>query len=48
MVVELRNGSRYRAYQYSNPSFSSEPQAVSASEIMKVANQVIADSNAAW
>ena len=48
MVVELRNGSRYRAYQYSNPSFSSEPQALSASEIMKVVNQGIADSNTVW
>lgn len=45
MVVELRNGSRYRAYQYSNPSFSSEPQAISANKIMKAVNQVIADSN---
>jgi hypothetical protein len=45
LVVELRNGSGYRAYQYSNPSLSSEPQAISANKIMKVVNQVIVDSN---
>jgi hypothetical protein len=34
MVVEVRNGSDYRAYRYSNPSFRNEPQAQRASQII--------------
>ena len=40
MVVEVRNGLNYRAYEYSNPAFRSEPEAKIAAQIMKL----VADS----
>ncbi|WP_376692950.1 hypothetical protein [Wenzhouxiangella sp. EGI_FJ10409] len=36
MVVELRTGSRYRAYQYANPGFRDQPEAQAAARIMRV------------
>lgn len=45
IVVELRDGPRYRAYEYSNPMFRSEPQAVSASKVMRIVGGIISDSN---
>ena len=45
MVVEVRDGSNYRAYKYSNPSFRSQPEAVAASKIMDIAIAVFHQSN---
>lgn len=36
MVVEIKSGASYRAYEYSNPRFRTEPEAMNASQIMDV------------
>jgi hypothetical protein len=41
MVVEVRNGSDYRAYGYSNPSFRDEAEAQSAAQIIRVVSDAI-------
>ena len=41
IVVEVRHGSNYRAYEYSNPVFRNQPEAVAASKIMEVVANVI-------
>jgi hypothetical protein len=38
VVVELRDGTQYRAYSYSNPSFNKAPEARRAEAIMKALN----------
>ena len=45
MVVEVRNGPKYRAYQYSNPAFRDEPEARAATKIMRTIGAVISDSD---
>jgi tryptophan synthase alpha subunit len=40
MVVEIRDGTSYRAYQYSNPIFRSQPEAVAASKIITIVHKV--------
>jgi hypothetical protein len=42
MVVELRNGSRYRAYQYLNSWIREEPEAIAATRIMQGVSKTIA------
>jgi hypothetical protein len=40
VVVEIATPSGYRAYEYSNPMFRSEPEAKAALEIMRAVNDV--------
>jgi hypothetical protein len=40
VVVEVRDGAAYRAYDYSNPSFRPEPEAQAASRIIRIASGV--------
>jgi hypothetical protein len=44
MVVEIRSGSDYRAYGYSNPSVRTEPQAQSASHIIRMINSLVSQA----
>ena len=41
MVVEIRNGSSYRAYEYSNPIFRDEAEAQAAAQIIRVVSDAI-------
>lgn len=41
MVVEVRDGSSYRAYEYANPSLRSGPHAEAASQIIQAIGNVI-------
>ena len=40
IVVEVRQGSVYRAYEYSNPVFRSEPEAKAAAQIISTVSDV--------
>lgn len=42
MVVEIRDGASYRAYEYSNPAFRKEPEAKAAVKIMHEVSDVFA------
>ena len=48
MVVEIRDGGRYRAYQYSNPGFRTEPEAVSALKIMQEVANTMHKTKSVW
>ena len=41
MVVEIRDGSQYRAYEYSNSWARKEPEAVAATEILQVVGKAM-------
>lgn len=41
IVVEVRHGSNYRTYEYSNPGSRNEPEAVAAKKIMGVVARVM-------
>ncbi|HSE59998.1 MAG TPA: hypothetical protein VLA99_14960 [Nitrospiraceae bacterium] len=45
MVVELRDRTSYRAYQYSNRLSRSEPEAVAAAEIIRIVGEVFNEVN---
>lgn len=45
MVVEVREGSSYRAYEYSNPAFRSEPEAEAATMIIHAIADVFRQSD---
>lgn len=49
MLVEVREGSQYRSYAYSNPAFRDDPEGKKAAEILKfVANLIGAEREAAF
>lgn len=43
MVVEVRKGAQYRAYEYSNPRLHAQPEAQAAAEILRLASTVSVD-----
>ncbi len=45
MAAEVRDGSSYRIYWYSNPQFRSEPEAIAATKIMDIVIAVFHQSN---
>lgn len=48
MVVEIRDGAHYRAYEYSNPWARKGPEAAAAEAIMQAVATVMTDGNGAW
>ena len=45
VVIEVRDGARYRSYEYSNPSVRSEPEASRASEIIRIVENLVSQTN---
>ena len=43
LVVEVREGARYRAYEYCNPGFRDEPEARDAAAIVSITGEVEAE-----
>ena len=48
MVVEIRDGARYRAYGYSNPGFRTEPEAIAAQKIMQEVSSTMHKTKPVW